>query len=209
MSDDDSSNPTHTRNRRYGVRNPQLFCVGANVTENWKLFKQRWDMYALLSKLQAEDTRIQVATLLQYLGDDALKVYNGFQFDTSESERTVKEIIDKFDQFAIGEINVTYERFMFNTRNQQEGETFDKFYSELQTLVKTCDYCNTCRSSLLKDRIVIGINDSSVRTDLLKIRNLTLDKCIDTCRAAERPLQRPSLRSLSIILPDMASLMYW
>lgn len=187
--DDDDAAGAASR-RHVGVRNPQPFCLGSNVTENWKLFKQRWQGFSLLSKLHTEENKIQVATFLQYLADDALKVFNGFQFNVSDDDLTVQLIIDKFDQFAIGEVNVTYERFRFNTRTQKEGESFDTFYSDLQTLVKSCDYCNTCKNSLIRDRIVLGIHDTNVRTELLKVRKLTLDKCIDVCKAAESALSQ-------------------
>ena len=38
---------------------------------------------------------------------------------------------------------------------------------------------------MIRDRIVLGIRESDVQTELLKVRNLTLEKCIDICRAAE------------------------
>ena len=35
----------------------------------------------------------------------------------------------------------------------------------------------------MKDKIVLGINDPVTQKDLLKVNNLTLEKCIDTCKA--------------------------
>jgi len=86
------------------------------------------------------------------MGDQALKVYNGFQFDNDEEARTVDQIILKFDEFAIGELNETYERHMFN--NQNEGETFENFLTNLRTMINTCQFCKKCVSSMLRDRIV-------------------------------------------------------
>ena len=38
---------------------------------------------------------------------------------------------------------------------------------------------------MLKDRIVLGIRDKPTQTELLKVNNFTLQKCVDICRAAE------------------------
>lgn len=40
---------------------------------------------------------LNVAVLLHALGEEALKVHNNFDFLTTEDERTVEEILDKFD----------------------------------------------------------------------------------------------------------------
>ena len=61
-----------------------------------------------------------VALFLKTVGDEALKVYNGFKFP-NENTVTVADIIAKFDTFAVGEVNETYERFIFNQRRQHEG----------------------------------------------------------------------------------------
>ena len=168
-----------------GVKPPHPFSLGSNLLENWKIFQQRWKTYAVLSQLSNQSREVQVALLLHTLADDALKVYNGFHFTTDESDRTVDEILDKFQEFAVGEVNETYERFIFNKRCQEDGELFDKFVSDLRTLVKSCSYCDNCINSMIRDRIVLGIRDSDVQTELLKVRKLTLEKCIDICKAAE------------------------
>lgn len=139
----------------------------------------------MLSQLEKHDKVVQVALFKHVLADDALKAYNSFVFTTEESERTVNEITEKFEEYAIGKVNETYERFVFNCRNQVEGETFEQFYSNLRSLVKTCMYCDKCLPSMVRDRIVLGIRDSCLQTELLKVRDLTLEKCIDICKAAE------------------------
>ena len=174
------------------VRQPERLVLGSSPVESWKLFKQRWTTYSVLSKVPALEREIQVALLLDCLADDALKTYNGFTFDTPEDQRTVTEIIAKFEEFAVGQVNVTYERYLFNRRKQAEEETFDAFLSDLRSLVKTCQYCDNCRNSLVRDRIVLGVNSPDVRSDLLKERELTLDKAIDICRSSESAAKQSS-----------------
>ncbi|XP_022807033.1 uncharacterized protein LOC111344101 [Stylophora pistillata] len=41
------------------------------------------------------------------------------------------------------------------------------------------------RDSLIRDRIVLGVNNNAIRKKLLQVRGLTLNQCIDTCRSNE------------------------
>ncbi|CAM1304179.1 Uncharacterised protein at_DN0322 [Pycnogonum litorale] len=79
----------------------------------------------------------------------------------------------------------TYERFIFNKRTQDEGESFDTFLADLRTLVKSWNYCVNCIPSMLRDRIVLGTRSNDTHTDLLKERKLTLEKYIDICHTSE------------------------
>ena len=168
-----------------GIRPPEKLVLGSNPLEQWKLFKQRWTTYAILTNLDSLDDKIQVALFLHVIDDDALRTCNGFVFDTPDDQRKISEVISKFDEFAIGEQNITFERFKFNQLTQSPGEQFETFLSELRQLAKSCSFCDQCRDSLIRDRIVIGIREPETRQDLLKVRNLTLEKCIDICRSAE------------------------
>ena len=172
-----------------GIHPPPPLCFDHNIAEKWKIFRQKWQLYATLVFLKDQPQEYQVALLLHSLGDDALRIYNSFTFDTTEEHRTVDQILGKFDDYAIGEVNETYERYIFHRRSQLDGETFEAFLSTLKNLIKTCNFCSTCADGILKDRIVLGIKDSSVQAALLRERKLTLDKCIDLCRASEHAHQ--------------------
>ena len=168
-----------------GIRPPPPVCLDSNISENWRYFKQKWRNYAVITKLANQTAQYQVALLLHVLGEQALKIYNGFTFTSTEENRTVDEILQKFDEFAIGDVNETYERYVFHSRNQNEGETFESFLTALRSLIKTCRYCDNCVDSVLRDRIVLGIRDTQTQQLLLRERGLTLAKTIDICKTAE------------------------
>ena len=138
-----------------GIRPPQQLTFTIHLRDNWKLFKQRWNTYAILSKLDSHNKETLVALFLHTLADDALKIYSGFHFDTPEMDRTLSEIMQKFEDCAVGEVNKTFERYILNKRCQ-EDETYDNFYSSIRTLVAACNYCEQCVDSMLRERIVLG-----------------------------------------------------
>lgn len=166
---------------------PDKLELGPNAVENWKLFKQRWTNYVIIADLdEEENANKKKPTFIHCLNDEALKTYNNFQLP---DDATIDTIIREFDKHVIGEINVAYERFCFNRRKQNPGEPFEKFYSDVKKLMKTCDYCENCRDSILRDKLLLGVNDTTLQKDLLKTRKLTLNNCIDMCRANENAIK--------------------
>ena len=136
----------------------------------------------MLAQLEKQSDEYQTAIFTHCLSEEALKIYNGFHFENENP--TVTQIMAKFNKLAVGQVNVTYECFVFNQR-KQEGKTFENFCSAIRNLSKTCDFCDNCRDSMTRDKIVLGIQDCNTQTELLKVRDLNLTKCVDTYRAAE------------------------
>lgn len=93
---------------------------------------------------------------------------------------------------------------MLNNSIQNKDESFDYFVSDLEKLIKSCEY-ETQEESILTDRIIIGISDTKLRESLLNISDLTLQKAIETCRAAEitkievRNMQEKEIETVNII----------
>ena len=78
------------------------------------------------------------------------------------------------------------ERRTFRRRVQQPGETFDDFLVSLRELAKTCKFCSKeCTDKNIRDRVIQGLLDGDTVEDLLKEKDLSLDKTIATCRAQE------------------------
>ena len=127
----------------------------------------------------------QKNTKLQCFYTEALKIYNGLDFANEDDSKSLTKIFKKFDLHVIGEINETCECYIFNCRNQKPDEFVDAYVAALRTLAKTCNFCDCLKDSLLRDRIVLGIQSQQTRKRLLQDRKLTLKKCIDMCRSTE------------------------
>ena len=164
---------------------PPPLTLEGNKLQQWKLFKKRWNNYMILTNFETRKREFQIARLENCLADDALELLEGFNFNTPENERTVQEILTAFERYCQGETNETMERYNFAKRDQKEGESFDKFLADLRILIKTCGYCAECTPKILSDRIILGITSDETREDLLKERKLTIDQCVDICRAHE------------------------
>ena len=74
--------------------------------------------------------------------------------------------------------------YLIRVHKTVEHSNLDAFLLDLRNKATTCEI-GSLQDSLIKDRIVCGIDDKSVRERLLRDNDLTLDKAINIVRAAE------------------------
>ena len=80
-------------------------------------------------------------------------------------------------QRYVDQINESVKRRNFHCHAQQTGETFDHFLVSLCGLAKTCNFCsNQCTQKNIRDQIIEGLLDGVTVEDLLKEKDLTLEK---------------------------------
>ena len=121
----------------------------------------------------------QLAMFGNCLGVEGLKMCNSLSF-AHEETRMISTILTKMDLQIVGELNETYERYIFNLRNQRSDESIDEYVTESKHLSKNCNFCDCLCDSLLRDKLVMGIVDKETRKKLLQMKKLTLELCIDT-----------------------------
>ena len=76
------------------------------------------------------------------------------------------------------------ERFRFNTRTRQQGESVANFIAELRHLTRYCEFGGAL-NDMLRDRLVCGIENSHIQRRLLAEPNLTLHKAVEISLAME------------------------
>jgi hypothetical protein len=160
---------------------PAPLNINSNLLVDWKRFKGQWVNYVKAAKLNVEPKDRQAAILLACIGSNAYTVYTTFQFENKDDCDDPEKLCQAFERYCVGELNVVYERYVFNRRQQEPGETFDSFVGDLRQLVKSCEYA-TVEDSIVRDRIVLGIRDDVTRRKLLQARTLDLKSAIDICR---------------------------
>ncbi|GBL54047.1 hypothetical protein AVEN_188016-1 [Araneus ventricosus] len=134
-----------------GCHPPRGLNFNGNMADNWRRFKQLFEIYLIAS---AEDRK---------------------DFD---------KVVNHFEKFTTPKRNVVVERFIFNQRCQEEGETFDVFVMDLKKLVKSCEFGDQS-DSVVCDRIVLGVGDASLQERMLRESDLSLERAIDLGKTAE------------------------
>ena len=156
----------------------------ASRKKDWEIFKQIWRNYETSSQLIEHPKKRRTATLLTCFSPSALKVYNSLNFANDNERCDIDIVLTKMTGFCQGVVNETYERYLFNTRSQGENESVDEFYSALLALSKNCS-SGELTSSLIKDRVMVEIQDNSTRQRLLSEKKLSLQKCMEIARSYE------------------------
>lgn len=164
------------------VKPPEALSLIGNVSENWRRFWQRFDLFMKATDLDTRDESKKIAVFLNIIGDDGLELFNSFTLSDTESQ-SLTAIKLKFEEYCSPKKNIIFERFKFNSIVQKEGQSFDNFLTELHKGVKTTEYKD--QEEMVRDRIVMGVYNKTTQERLLRESSLSLTKAIDFCRAVE------------------------
>ena len=168
----------------YPIPPPEKMDMDGDLRENWSLFKLSWTNYADATRIDTKPAKVQIGTFLSIVGKECLKIIKNLPM-TEEERADINSTIKKLSDYFEPKLNTTYERYVFNSCDQEIGERFDAYLNKLRKLIKTCRY-STLEDELLRDRIVMGTNKKEIRTRLLSEPDLTLDRTIDICRSTKQ-----------------------
>lgn len=166
------------------IKPPGSLKLTGNLDTNWRSFKQQFELYIAAIGASETASKRKVALLLTVAGTEAIEVYNTFAFEPADDKNRLDKVLQKFDEHCLSKKNETYERYVFGSRLQREGEAFDSFLTDLKLKASTCNF-GTLRDSLIRDQIVFGICDRKVREKLLGEHELNLEKAVKICQASE------------------------
>ncbi|GBM72478.1 hypothetical protein AVEN_103961-1, partial [Araneus ventricosus] len=170
------------------AKSPSTLKLEGNVSENWKKFKQRFFIYLEASEKINKPDKLKVALLLTTMGEDCLDIYNSFGLSAEDSEK-FDIVIKSFDDYFSPKKNTVIARYKFFNCVQRENESVDSFVTNLKVLAKDCDF-ETQEENLIRDLLIIGIKDITIKEKLLIESDLHLDQAVQYCRAKESSNQQ-------------------
>ena len=171
---------------------PGEMIFGGNTSENWSRWKQKLENFLLASEKVEKPDNIKIAILLNFIGDEGVNLYNTFKFE--ETETSFKDVLKKFDDHCLPQSNEVFERFKFFSCSQKDGQSIDAYLTELKTHAASCNFGEQ-ETSLIRDRIVLGVKDVGLQERLLREPKLTLQKAVDSVRACE--LSRKQVKTIN------------
>ena len=179
----------------YALPPPQpLEIHDQNAAEKWKKFQLAWSSYSLATELNKKSEKIQVATLLTVIGEEARDVFSTFNDWTDEGDsEKIQQVLEKFGEYCEPRKNIPFERYKFHRRNQEPGESYDQYRTALRKLAESCEFDKINPEEILRDKLVFGISDTKVRERLLRENKLSLAKTDEICRASESMLAQMKL----------------
>ena len=118
-------------------------------------------------------------------GAEAMDIYCSFNWGSEAEKHDISQVKQKFARYFRPRTNVTYERCKFLQRNQELGETFDAFLTDLKNLISSCKYRADERDNLLRGQFMMNITSSTVHEKLLPKAELKLAETIGICGSTD------------------------
>lgn len=162
---------------------PPELKVEGDLLENWKFWKQRFELYSVASGLSEKEEKVQCAMLLLTIGDEGLQLYNTFHFTATEKDK-IEVLFKKFEEYCIKSKNVIYEMYAFFKTCQTAEQSIDEYVTELERKIQYCGFDNL-RNQMLTYAIVAGIRNNRLREELLRNNKLDSEEAVKICRAFE------------------------
>ena len=95
-----------------------------NLAVNWKKFRRIWENYEIANASKQAGLKSSRGDI----GSDVLDIFDALSFDTGAERQDINKVLEKLEAYCIGETNETYERYIFNKRDQQQSESFDSYF---------------------------------------------------------------------------------
>ena len=187
------------------VERPVLM-VSATMAD-FVAWEEAWEDYSRCQHLNQQDLATRRSALRQALDEDLRRFIREGIISVTDQDDT-PAVISELRRYIRRQRNPLLDRLAFYGRKQQQGESFDSFFSSLHELYKASDFesplcqsckervCNDCSRTtlsssldMLRDRVVCGVLDDAVRHKLLAEPALTLEKAAKICRAEEAAQQ--------------------
>ena len=147
------------------------------------------------------------AILIATIGNAARLAINNFQEDQKD---TYDHLVDALKEHYKEVTNVIVERHIFYTMTQEQEETIEAYETRLTTQAKKCNFSvpsievpavpardnqpaipavpvqyKDVSEEMIRDRIVVGIQNKSIQRRLLRERDLTLRSAVDMLKSIE------------------------
>ena len=175
---------------------PQSFSFEGNVSHGWKLWLKHFEFYLTGTEQDRKNNKVKTSVLLTCIGQKGWEICKIFNSDNPGDEMRLACVLQKFCEYCNHRKNITIALHKLFAYWQHEGQNFHDFFTELKKLSSECAF-EILHDSLIKDMIVCGTNDNSLRECLLHKSELTLPKAISAGHAAEetRKHARQTLKS--------------
>ena len=127
-----STGPYEPRMFTSSVPAPHPLEMEGNLAQNWKKWRQVWNAYETVTNNKSRGSEFRVATFITCIGPAALDTHEGLPFKDDDERNDIDTVLKLWDEHCVGKVNVIYERYKFNGRDQKEHETIEQYITALR-----------------------------------------------------------------------------
>ena len=134
----------------------------SSTQENCTSYIEHLDKYLAANKVEDEDHDQQRAVLLIVCSPSTYRLIHNLASPKKPTELKFKDIVDLVTKHHDPKPSVIVQRYCFNTRNCQGGESISTYVAELCHLSEHFNF-ETSLNEMLRDWIVCGIEDQTIQ----------------------------------------------
>ncbi|XP_067944829.1 uncharacterized protein [Watersipora subatra] len=167
-----------------------------NASTQWTEWLKRFQRFRNIGGLAEQSNAVQIDSLLYIMGPESEDVYAQLQFTGDEADRTFKAVVDAFTAYFQPRRNVLNYRTQFYNRKQSADESAEEYIRSVHTLAVKCRFdAGLTQNDMVKDRLLSGMSDTSLSSELQLDEDVTLDAVISKMRAKEAIVKQMQLET--------------
>ena len=150
--------------------------------EEWSVYTERLEHYFTANDVK--DASKRRAILLSVCGARTYSLIRSLVAPDKVTDFNFEQLVEKVKAHQSPRPSVIAQRFKFNSRARQGGESIASFVAELRKLAEHCEFGDMLED-MLRDRLVSGIEDIEIQHRLLSESKLTLKRALEIASAME------------------------
>ena len=150
--------------------------------QDWVEYTEVLGLY--LDANEVADAGKRRSILLTLCGAKTYSLIRDLVRPQKPTEKTYDEIVALVKAHMHPKPSEVAERFKFNLRSQNEGETVNEFVASLRRLSEHCNFGDFADSAI-RDRLVCGLSSRHIQERLLTEKELKLPKAIEIASGME------------------------
>ena len=150
---------------------------------------QFWENYAevmghYFAANDIKEDKKKHAIFLASVGDKIYALIKSLCQPGSPGDKKFGELVELVQEHFTPKPSEIVQRYKFYTCTRQAGETVHQFVTALRNLSKHCNF-GTTLNTMMRDRLVVGMNDEKIQRKLLQEAGLTFEKALEIAVAME------------------------
>ena len=167
-----------------------------NASTQWTEWLKRFQRFRNIGGLAEQSNAVQIDSLLYIMGPESEDVYAQLQFTGDEADRTFKAVVDAFTAYFQPRRIVLNYWTQFYNREQSADESAEEYICSVHNLAVKCRFdTGLTQNDMVKDRLLSGMSDTSLSSELQLDEDVTLDAVISKMRAKEAIVKQMQLET--------------
>ena len=150
--------------------------------EEWPQYVERLGHFFAANDIESAEKKRSV--FLAVVGPTTYRLLHNLLAPAKPGDSSYEELVAKLTKHFNPTPSEAVQRFKFNTRVRKPGESVSTYISELRSLAEHCNYGSSLES-MLRDRLMCGIQDEGIQKRLMAEPKLTYAKALELAQGLE------------------------